>query len=79
MKLADMELRLESARLLTWKAAMLKDVGQPYTKVLAFSANEDSDDDGTFKYYCNKAEAENKNLDCVLATVEYHLKKKLGN
>lgn len=32
-KLADMELRLESARLLTWKAAMLKDANKPYTKV----------------------------------------------
>lgn len=32
-KLADMELRLESARLLTWKAAVLKDAGQPYSKV----------------------------------------------
>lgn len=37
MKLADMELRLESARLLTWKAAMLKDVGQPYTKEAAMA------------------------------------------
>lgn len=34
MKLADMDLRLESARLLTWQAAMLKDAGQPYTKVV---------------------------------------------
>ncbi len=34
MKLADMELKLESARLLTWKAAMLKDAGENYTKVL---------------------------------------------
>ena len=33
MKLADMEVQLESARLLTWKAAMLKDIGQPYSKV----------------------------------------------
>ena len=32
MKLADMETRLESARLLTWKAAMLKDNKQPFTK-----------------------------------------------
>jgi len=47
MKLADMDLRLESARLLTWKAAMLKDVGQPYTKVLAFTTIAD-DDYGTF-------------------------------
>ena len=34
MKLADMELKLESARLLTWKAAMLKDAGENFTKVL---------------------------------------------
>ena len=34
MKHADMEVRLESARLLTWKAAMLKDRGEPFTKVL---------------------------------------------
>ena len=33
MKLADMEVRVESARLLTWKAAMLKDAGKPYVKV----------------------------------------------
>nr|KAG5702314.1 hypothetical protein BaRGS_002981 [Batillaria attramentaria] len=33
-KLADMELRLESARLLTWKAAMLKDAGKPFTKAI---------------------------------------------
>ena len=33
MKLADMELKLESARLLTWKAAMLKDAGENFTKV----------------------------------------------
>ena len=33
MKLADMETRLDSARLLTWRAAMLKDAGLPYTKV----------------------------------------------
>nr|XP_042913396.1 short-chain specific acyl-CoA dehydrogenase, mitochondrial isoform X2 [Parasteatoda tepidariorum] len=32
MKLADMETRLEAARLLTWKAAMLKDAGQNFTK-----------------------------------------------
>lgn len=28
-----MEVRLESARLLTWKAAMLKDAGKNFTKV----------------------------------------------
>ena len=33
MKLADMEVRLESARLLTYKAAVLKDHKKPYTKV----------------------------------------------
>ena len=32
-KLADMEVRLESARLLTWKAAMLKDAGKNFIKV----------------------------------------------
>lgn len=32
-KLADMALQIESARLLTWKAAMLKDSGKSYTKV----------------------------------------------
>nr|XP_006811132.1 PREDICTED: short-chain specific acyl-CoA dehydrogenase, mitochondrial-like isoform X2 [Saccoglossus kowalevskii] len=37
MKLADMETRLESARLLTWKAAMLKDAGKPYTKESAMA------------------------------------------
>lgn len=33
MKLADMELRIESARLLMYKAAFLKDEHKPYTKV----------------------------------------------
>lgn len=32
-KLADMALKLESARLLTWRAAYLKDNKQSYTKV----------------------------------------------
>lgn len=32
-KLADMEVRVESARLLTWKAAMMKDAGLNYTQV----------------------------------------------
>lgn len=32
-KLADMALALESARLLTWHAAMLKDNKKPFTKV----------------------------------------------
>ncbi|XP_061393656.1 short-chain specific acyl-CoA dehydrogenase, mitochondrial-like [Musca vetustissima] len=31
-KIADMALRVESARLLTWRAAWLKDNGKPYTK-----------------------------------------------
>lgn len=34
-KLADMALRLEAARLLTWRAAWLKDNKQPYTKEAA--------------------------------------------
>ncbi|XP_071037387.1 short-chain specific acyl-CoA dehydrogenase, mitochondrial isoform X4 [Parasteatoda tepidariorum] len=37
MKLADMETRLEAARLLTWKAAMLKDAGQNFTKEAAMA------------------------------------------
>eukprot|EP00124_Ichthyophonus_hoferi_P004576 Ihof_evm1s522 gene=Ihof_evmTU1s522 len=37
LKLADMELRVESARLLTWKAAMLKDEGKDYTKAAALA------------------------------------------
>lgn len=35
-KLADMALRIESARLLTYKAAALKDAGKSYTKVRVF-------------------------------------------
>lgn len=34
MKIADMALRIESARLLTWRAAALKDSGKPFSKVL---------------------------------------------
>ncbi|XP_035412621.1 short-chain specific acyl-CoA dehydrogenase, mitochondrial isoform X1 [Cygnus atratus] len=34
-KLADMAVALEGARLLTWRAAMLKDNGKPFTKVLS--------------------------------------------
>lgn len=37
MKLADMEVKLESARLLTWKAAMLKDAGQNFIKEAAMA------------------------------------------
>ncbi|KAI0210208.1 Short-chain specific acyl-CoA dehydrogenase, mitochondrial [Lamellibrachia satsuma] len=37
MKLADMEVKLESARLLTWKAALLKDLGKPYVKEAAMA------------------------------------------
>uniref|UniRef100_A0A8D8UI22 Short-chain specific acyl-CoA dehydrogenase, mitochondrial n=1 Tax=Cacopsylla melanoneura TaxID=428564 RepID=A0A8D8UI22_9HEMI len=33
IKLADMAMKLESARLLTWRAAHLKDTKQPFTKV----------------------------------------------
>lgn len=36
-KIADMSLRLESARLLTWRAAVLKDQKQPYTKEAAMA------------------------------------------
>ncbi|XP_038619559.1 short-chain specific acyl-CoA dehydrogenase, mitochondrial [Tachyglossus aculeatus] len=36
-KLADMALALESARLLTWRAAMLKDNGKPYGKEAAMA------------------------------------------
>ena len=31
-KLADMSTRIDAARLLNYKAAMLKDVGKPFTK-----------------------------------------------
>ena len=34
-KLADMSVRLEGARLLTWQASMLKDAGQPFSKQAA--------------------------------------------
>ncbi|KAL1110380.1 hypothetical protein AAG570_007911 [Ranatra chinensis] len=36
-KIADMALRIESARLLTWRAAYLKDNGKPYTKEAAMA------------------------------------------
>ena len=36
-KLADMALKIESARLLTWRAARLKDSGQNYTKEAAMA------------------------------------------
>lgn len=36
-KIADMALRLESARLLTWRAAVLKDTKQPFTKEAAMA------------------------------------------
>ncbi|MBM4283563.1 MAG: acyl-CoA dehydrogenase, partial [Deltaproteobacteria bacterium] len=36
-KIADMALRIESARLLTWRAAMLKDQGARYTKEAAMA------------------------------------------
>ena len=37
MKIADMETRLESSRLLTYKAAVLKDNKKPFTKVSYFN------------------------------------------
>eukprot|EP01134_Creolimax_fragrantissima_P004577 CFRG4577T1 len=37
MKLADMEVKIESARLLTWKAAMLKDAGEDFVKMAAMA------------------------------------------
>jgi len=36
-KIADMALRIESARLLTWRAAVLKDSGKPFTKESAMA------------------------------------------
>ncbi|KAF7400295.1 hypothetical protein HZH66_005479 [Vespula vulgaris] len=36
-KLADMALKLESSRLLTWRAAYLKDIGKSYTKEAAMA------------------------------------------
>lgn len=39
-KLADMALAIESARLLTWKAALLRDAKKPFTKVSVFSQDE---------------------------------------
>lgn len=36
-KIADMALRIESARLLTWKAAVLRDAKKPYTKEAAMA------------------------------------------
>ncbi|KAG7200005.1 hypothetical protein KM043_014427 [Ampulex compressa] len=36
-KIADMALKLESSRLLTWRAAHLKDNGKPYTKEAAMA------------------------------------------
>jgi len=36
-KIADMALRLESARLLTWRAAVLKDQKKPFTKEAAMA------------------------------------------
>ena len=37
MKIADMALRIESARLLIWQAACLKDRGESYTKIAAMA------------------------------------------
>ncbi|XP_066583295.1 short-chain specific acyl-CoA dehydrogenase, mitochondrial [Prorops nasuta] len=36
-KIADMALRIESSRLLTWRAAVLKDTGKPFTKEAAMA------------------------------------------
>jgi butyryl-CoA dehydrogenase len=36
-KIAEMALRVESARLLTWRAAALKDEGKNYTKAAAMA------------------------------------------
>jgi len=36
-KLAEMQTQLEAARLMTWKAAALKDAGQPYTREAAMA------------------------------------------
>jgi len=35
-KIADMAIRVESARLLTWRAAVLKDENKSHTKVIIF-------------------------------------------
>merc|ERR1739848_875759 len=35
LKIADMSLKIDSARLLTWHAAVLKDSGMPYIKAAA--------------------------------------------
>lgn len=45
-KLADMAVALEGARLLTWRAAMLKDNGKPFTKVLTSFCLSSSDSSG---------------------------------
>ena len=37
MKIADMALKVESARLLTWRAAVLKDTGKNFTKAAAMA------------------------------------------
>ncbi|KAH9525238.1 hypothetical protein Btru_000788 [Bulinus truncatus] len=50
-KLADMEVRVESARLLTWKAAMLKDAGQNFTKEAAM-AKLAASEAATFNAHC---------------------------
>ncbi|ODN05497.1 Short-chain specific acyl-CoA dehydrogenase, mitochondrial [Orchesella cincta] len=36
-KIADMAMRIEAARLLTWRAAVLKDAGRPFTKEAAMA------------------------------------------
>jgi len=36
-KIADMAMRIEASRLLTWQAAVLKDAGKPFTKEAAMA------------------------------------------
>ncbi|MEQ2202325.1 hypothetical protein XENOCAPTIV_018974, partial [Xenoophorus captivus] len=40
-KLADMAVAIESARLLTWKASLLRDAKKPFTKVNLMDVNSD--------------------------------------
>ncbi|XP_074637085.1 short-chain specific acyl-CoA dehydrogenase, mitochondrial-like [Acropora palmata] len=52
MKLADMEVKLESARLLTWKAAMLKDAGQNFIKEAAMAKLAASETATSISHQC---------------------------
>lgn len=60
-KLADMAVALESARLLTWRAAMLKDNGKPFTKVFLALHLSSSDSSG------HRLEASKCVMCCVAA------------